>query len=285
MIPAAFDYHRAESLDDALVTLHKHRQYAKVIAGGHSLLPMMKLRLASPELLVDIGGLTKELSYVRRDRGALLIGALTTHAEVAASELVRETHRGLAEAASAIGDVQVRNRGTIGGSLAHADPSADYPAAMLAFNAEIVVRGPKGARAVGAGDFFTGIFSTAMADDELIVEVRVPDPQGARSAYEKFEQPASGFALAGVCAVIRLDGTSVRNVRLAATGVSDRPVRLTSMENALGGKAWSAAVLEEAAAKADADLKSVREDHYARADYRRHLLKVVARRAAARATA
>lgn len=283
MIPAAFEYHRATSLGNALALLNEHRDNAKVLAGGHSLLPMLKLRLAAPGHVIDLGGVA-ELRFIRRAKDFLGIGALTPHAEVAASAEVRKTHRALAEAAAAIGDVQVRNCGTIGGSLAHADPAADYAAAVLAFNAEIVAQGPKGTHAIKAGDFFTGLFSTALFAAELITEVRFSDTEGALSAYEKFEQPASGFAIVGVCALIKLDeAQTVRGVRLAATGVSDRPVRLTAMENALGGKPWSDANLEAAAKLADTGLERVREDHYAKEDYRRHLLRVVARRAAARA--
>jgi carbon-monoxide dehydrogenase medium subunit len=244
---------------------------------------MLRLRLAAPQHVIDLGGLG-ELRHITRMKDALAVGALTSHADVAASAEVLKTHRALAEAVAAIGDVQVRNRGTIGGSLAHADPAADYPAAVLAFNAEVVARGPKGTRSIKAADFFRGLLTTALYANELITEVRFPDTEGAGSAYEKFKQPASGFAIVGVCALIKLDEQkTVRGVRLAATGVSDRPVRLTGMENALGGKPWSDATLEAAAQQADADLKHVREDLYAREDYRRHLLHVVARRAAARA--
>jgi carbon-monoxide dehydrogenase medium subunit len=285
VIPSAFEYHRASSLSNALALLAEHGEKAKVLAGGHSLLPMLKLRLASPPHLIDVGGVA-ELRAIARTRDGLVIGALASHADVAASSEVRASHRGLAEAAAAIGDMQVRNRGTIGGSLAHADPAADYPAAVLAFNAEIVARGPKGTRAIKAADFFQGLFTSALRANELITEVRFPETDGAGSAYEKFEQPASGFAVVGVCAQVRLDSSkTVRAVRLAATGVSDRPVRLTAMENLLGGKPWSDQALEAAARQADADLKKVREDLYAKEDYRRHLLRVVARRAAARAVA
>ena len=283
MIPAAFEYHRATSLSNALALLNEHGDRAKVLAGGHSLIPMLKLRLASPEHVIDVGGVS-ELKYAKGGKDGLAVGALTTHADVAASADVRRAHRALAEAASAIGDAQVRNCGTIGGSLAHADPAADYAAAALGFNAELVVRGPKGDRVIKVADFFQGLLSTALRANELICEVRFPDTEGAGSAYEKFAQPASGFAIVGVCALVKLDKDKVvRAVRLAATGVSDRPVRLTAMENALGGKPWSAEALDTAAAQADAGLKKLREDLYAKEDYRRHLLRVVAKRAAARA--
>ena len=283
MIPATFEYHRATSLNDAAQVLAKHQHEAKVLAGGHSLLPMMRLRLAAPQLVVDIGGLG-DLRNVKRNKKHLTIGALTTHAMVAAADEVRTGYRGLAEAAAAIGDVQVRNCGTLGGSLAHADPAADYPAAILAFDAEIVVKNAKGARTIPAFKFFTGLLSTDLASDELITEIRLPDPGGAGSAYEKFEQPASGFAVVGVCAVVALDKKGkCKRASFAATGVADRPVRLSSLETQLRDKAWNADTLQAACAKADADLKDVRADLYAGADYRRHLLRVMARRAGERA--
>lgn len=283
MIPATFEYHRATSLNDAAKVLAKHQHEAKVLAGGHSLLPMMRLRLAAPQLIVDIGGLN-DLRYVKRNKKHLTIGALTTHAQVAASDEVHAGHRGLAEAAASIGDVQVRNCGTIGGSLAHADFAADYPAAILAFDGEIVVKSAKGARTIPAFKFFTGLLSTDLAADELITEIRLADVGAAGSAYEKFEQPASGFAIVGVCAVVELDKKGkCKRAHVAATGVSDRPVRLSSLETALRDKPWSAETLREACAKADMDLKEVREDLYAKADYRRHLLRVMSRRATERA--
>ncbi len=283
MIPAAFAYHRATSLNDAAKVLAKHQHEAKVLAGGHSLLPMMRLRLAAPQLVVDIGGLG-DLRYVKRNKKHVTIGALTTHAQVAASEDVRASHPGLAEAAASIGDVQVRNCGTMGGSLAHADPAADYPAAVLAFDGEVVVKSAKGARTIPAFKFFTGLLSTDLAPDELITEIRFPDAGGAGSAYEKFEQPASGFAIVGVCAVVDLDKKGkCKRAHFAATGLSDRPVRLSSLETELRDKPWNTETLQAACAKADADLKDVRDDLYAKADYRRHLLRVISRRAAERA--
>lgn len=283
MIPAAFEYHRATSLADATKVLARHQPDAKVLAGGHSLIPVMKLRLATPSMVVDIGGL-KDLRYVKRTKKHLTIGALTTHADVARSEEVQKSYRGLAEAAAAIGDVQVRNCGTIGGSIAHADPSADYPAAVLAFEAEITVKSSTGARTIPAFKFYTGLFTTELAPDEIVTEIRFPDAAALRSAYEKFAHPASGFAVVGVCAVVELDKKGAcRQARFAATGVSDHPVRLSSVETALRGKPWDEATIRAACDKADQDVKDVREDLFARADYRRHLLRVVARRAAERA--
>ena len=283
MIPASFEYHRARSLSDALALLDQHGDSAKVLAGGHSLIPMLKLRLASPAHVIDVGGVA-ELRLITRRKDVLAVGALSRHADVAGSAEVRASHQALAEAAAAIGDVQVRNCGTLGGSLAHADPSADYAAVALACDAEIIATGPKAKRAIKAADFFKGLFTTALQPNELVTEVDFPGSDGAGSAYEKFEQPASGFAIVGVCAVIKLDGAkTVRAARIAATGVSDRPVRLKAMEAALVGKPWSEATLDAAAKVADSGLERVREDLYAKEDYRRHLVRIVARRAAARA--
>lgn len=283
MIPSAFEYHRATSLDDAARVLATHAPTAKLLAGGHSLIPAMKLRLATPSMLVDIGGLS-DLRYIKRNKKHLTIGTLTPHADVAESSEVQRGFRGLAEAAAAIGDVQVRNCGTIGGSLAHADVSADYPAAVLAFEADIIVKSAKGARSIPAFKFFTGLFTTELAEDEIVTEVRFPDPGDAGSAYEKFFHPASGYAVVGVCVVASLDKRGVcKQARVAATGVADRPVRLSSLEMALKGSTWDADRLRTACENADADVRDVREDLFAKADYRRHLLRVVARRAAERA--
>ncbi len=282
MIPRAFEYQRPASVKEALALLAKHGEDAKLLAGGHSLIPIMKLRFAAPKVLVDIGRIGA-LRGIRREGGRLVIGALTPHAEVAASAEVRKSHRALAEAAAAIGDVQVRNRGTLGGSLAHADPAADYPAAVLALGGEIVAQGAKGSRTIPAEDFFRGTFATALKPDEIITEVRFPDAGGAGSAYEKFAQAASGFAIAGACAVVRLKGGKCEEARVAVTGVSDRPVRLKSVEKALAGKGLDDASVNAASAQADADLKNVREDLSASAEYRRHLAKVVAGHALLRA--
>ena len=203
MIPAPFEYRRARSVDEAIRLLAENDD-ARLLAGGHSLLPMMKLRLAAPSLLIDIGGLD-ELRFVRRDGDAVVVGALTRHAEVAAAAELAGPFAALAEAAAAIGDVQVRNCGTIGGSLAHADPAADYAAAVLALGAEITARGPDGERTIAAADFFAGLLTTSLRPGELLTEIRFPAAAGV-SVYEKFAQPASGFAIAGVAVRLKLDG-------------------------------------------------------------------------------
>lgn len=281
MIPAAFDYHRASSAEEA-VRMLEDNPGAKLLAGGHSLLPMMKLRLAQPPALVDIGGLD-ELRGVRRDGDDLVIGALTTHARVATSDEVSRTHAGLAQTAAAIGDVQVRNCGTLGGSLAHADPAADYAAAVLALDATLEVLGPDGTRSVAAADLFQGLMQTSLEPAELVTAVRFPPAAGA-SAYEKFAQPASGYAMVGILAAIGRDGDGTCTAaRLGATGIADRPLRLEGAEAALEGGPLDDDAVAAACDRADEGIEDVREDLYADAAYRRHLVRVMARRAVTRA--
>ena len=204
MIPAAFRYQRANSVEEAVRILAESGGTAKVLAGGHSLIPMMKLRLTRPEHLVDIGRIPG-LKGIRVEGNQLVIGALTTHGEVAASETVKEKLPVLAEAASVIGDLQVRNRGTVGGNLAHADPAADLPAAALALDGSLVAVGPDGTRTINLADFFFGPFITALATDEIVTEVRFPIPEGPwGGAYEKFAHPASGYAVVGVAAAVEI---------------------------------------------------------------------------------
>jgi carbon-monoxide dehydrogenase medium subunit len=278
MIPAAFDYARPATLDEALAMLQQNPE-AKVLAGGHSLLPLMKLRLASPPLLIDLGRIPG-LSYIREDGQAVRIGALTTHAEIERSPIVARHFAALVQAAEAIGDLQVRNRGTIGGSLAHADPAADYPAAVLALEAVIHVRGPQGARTIPADGFFTGLYQTALQPGELITEVEVPiPPRVTGSAYRKMKHPASGFAVVGAAAVVRVgpDGREQR-VRLAFTGVGPHAYRAKAVEAALRGKRIDEATVAEAVRQAT-DGVDVLEDLFADAEYRAHLARVYAKRA------
>ena len=281
MIPAPFEYHRATSVDEAIQLLADN-EGAKLLAGGHSLLPMMKLRLVTPTVVVDIGAID-ELRSIGQNGDDLVVGATATHAEVASSSEVQASHAALAQAAAAIGDVQVRNCGTLGGSLAHADPAADYGAAVLAFDAEVSVRGPSGERTIPAGELFAGLLQTSLEPGELITSVRFP-ATSAKSAYVKFEQPASGFAIVGVAAAVATDNGTCTGAAIAATGVSDRPVRLSAVEEALTGGALGGDEIAAAAAQADAGLENVREDLYAGQDYRRHLMRVIAERAVSRAT-
>lgn len=274
MIPSAFDYESPRTLSEAL-SLLTSRDDAKILAGGHSLLPAMKLRLASPGLLVDLSRIAG-LSYIREAGASLHVGAMTTHADVASSELLRAKCPLLAETASHIGDVQVRNRGTIGGSLAHADPAADYPAAILALEADIVATGPKGERVIAAAEFFTGLFTTALEANEIVTEVRVPVTSGYRSAYMKFAHPASGFAVVGVAAVVKATGAKIQSVRVGVTGVADHAYRASEVEKALEGKSPReiAKASEHAAHGVDA-----LGDTFASAEYRKHIACVYTRRA------
>jgi carbon-monoxide dehydrogenase medium subunit len=264
MIPAPFEYVAAESAEHAISLLVSHGDEAKLLAGGHSLLPMMKLRLATPEVLIDIGGLT-ELSGVAADGDELVIGATTRHADLAASQLVRSEAPLLAYAAAQVGDPQIRHRGTIGGSLSHADPAADLPMALVALGGSVVLQGPNGTRTVAADDFFDGYFETAMQPDELLTVVRVPRRPGMPWGYQKFVRRANDWAIVGVAAI---DG------RIALANMGPTPLRATAAEAALGAGATPA----EAAVYA-AEGTSPGEDMHADREYRRHLAQVLTRRA------
>ncbi len=285
MIPAPFDYVRPKTLADALARLKESGDDAKLLAGGHSLLPVMKARLAHPRVLIDVARV-EGLSGIAESDGTLRIGAMTTHAEIEASPVVGEKCRLLAEAAGAIGDAQVRNRGTLGGALAHADPAADYPAAMLASGAEIIAAGENGERVIGADDFFTGTYETALAPGEILVSVRIPaSPARSGGAYLKAAQQASGFAVCGVAARLALgaDG-SVSSLRVGVTGVATPAYRARSVENALIGGTPSAEEIQAAARTAGEGVEAL-DDFYAGADFRRHLAGVYAGRAISKALA
>ncbi len=278
MYPANFDYRRPATVDEAIALLAQHGDAAKVLAGGHSLIPAMKLRLAQPKVVVDIGRI-EALSYVREARGAIAIGAMTTHHEIESSAVLRDLSPLLAETASHIGDPQVRNKGTIGGSLAHADPAADYPAAILALDAEIDIAGPLGRRTVKASDFFVDLLQTALEPNEIIVEIRVP-ATGKSVAYEKTEQKASGFALAGAAVVVSADG-----VRVGITGVAAKAYRATAVEQALAGQLTPTPQAIALAASHAADRVLALADIHASAEFRAHLAGVNTRRAIERALA
>jgi carbon-monoxide dehydrogenase medium subunit len=267
VIPAPFEYARAESLDHAIELLGSSED-AKLLAGGHSLLPLMKLRLARPSLLVDIGRLS-DLSYVREDGDHVAIGALTRHHDVATSELLRSAVPIVADAAEQIGDPQVRHVGTIGGSVAHADPASDMPTVLVALDADVVATGAGGAtRTIAAGDFFTGLFESALAPDEVLTEIRVPKTAGGWS-YLKFHRRAIDWAMVGVAAA-RSNGS----VHVALTNMSDRPLRATGVEEALAGGADPAAASARAA-----EGTSPPSDAFGSAEYRQELAKVLVRRA------
>jgi carbon-monoxide dehydrogenase medium subunit len=283
MIPAAFDYRRAGSVDEALSLLASDGG-AKVLAGGQSLLPLMKLRLASPGTLVDIGRLDELRGIRRLDDGRLQVGALTTYAELMDSPAI---HYGvLRDALPTIGDVQVRNRGTVGGSVSHADPASDLPAVLLALDAELVLQSSRGSRTVKADGFFQGPFQTAMDADELLTQVVLPAPRdNAGSAYVSLEQPASGYAMVGVAAVVIAGaGGAVDWAGIGVTGVGDHPYRASAVESALAGSVASADVIAGAAGHA-ADGVTVNADIHAGADYRRAMAAVIARRAIEQALA
>ncbi len=276
MIPTAFDYQRASSLDDAIAKLTAAGGGAKLLAGGHSLVPLMKLRLSEPQLLVDIGRL-KDLAGVREKDGAIQIGAGTTHHEVATSSLLAQRCPMVADAAGEIGDPQVRNRGTLGGSLAHADPAADYPAVMLALDAEIHVKGPNGWRKIRAADFFQNLFTVDLGPNEIIAGVQFAPVRTA--AYAKLHQRASHFAIVGVAAALELDGGTIRAARLGLTGASTHGQRLTAVEQALAGKPATAETIRAAARGAGADLETVNADIHASEEYRRAMIPVFTKRA------
>jgi aerobic carbon-monoxide dehydrogenase medium subunit len=270
VIPAPFDYKRASSVDEAVGLLGEHGEDAKLLAGGHSLLPLMKLRLAQPAVLVDIGGIG-DLSYVTDGSGTVRIGALTRHHDVANSAVLREQVPLLAEVAGQIGDPQVRHRGTIGGSIAHGDPASDLPAALLALRATLVARGPGGEREIAADDFFTGFLETALAADEVLTEVRVPGVPGAGWAFEKFNRRAQDWAIVGVAAVLG-NGSSGPGVGLVNMG--SLPVRAAGVEDALRSGSGAA----DAAARA-AEGTEPPGDLNASPEFRRHLAQVLTRRA------
>lgn len=276
MIPAAFEYHRPSSVKDALKMLQDLPD-AKLLAGGHSLLPLMKLRLVSPSHLIDLGRIDA-LRQIRADRNVLVIGALVSHWIIESSEQVRRHVPLLAETARQVGDVQVRNAGTIGGSAAHADPAADYPAALLALDAQLVAEGPNGRRVIAVDDFFTGIFSTALDPQEILTEVRVPFQEaGTGSAYLKFAHPASGFAVVGVAAALKMNEGRTA-VRIGITGVGPAAYRPKAVEELLAAKPFDSQTVARAAEKAP-DGVDVNEDLFASSEYRAHLTRVFTRRA------
>ena len=279
MFPAKFDYHAPASIDEAIQLLSQGDGDVKVLAGGHSLLPLMKLRLAQPSAVVYIGNI-QELKGIRVEADRVVIGALTTHAEVARSEELKQRLPILSECAEVIGDLQVRNVGTVGGSLAHADPAGDLPAVMLALEAEMVARGPNGERTIPAGEFFVGMLTSALEPNEILTQIRIPVlPANTGGAYLKFDHPASHYALCGVAAVVtRGDDGNISDARVAVTGVGPIAYRATGVEDALRGKPATAETFAQVAEHA-ADGQDVQGDLHASSEYRAHLARVFARRA------
>ena len=276
MIPSAFEYERATSVDDALAKLAATGATGKFIAGGHSLVPLMKLRLNEPTTLIDIARIPS-LAGVRDVDGAIEVGAGTVHHDVATSSLLRQQCPVVAETAGTIGDPQVRNRGTLGGSLAHADPAADYPAVMLAVDAEIHLRSSQGPRVVPASDFFQDLFTVDLAPDEIITAVRFAPVRAA--AYAKLYQRASRFAIVGVAAALDVTDGVIRSARVGLTGAVSHAVRLTAVEEALAGRQPTPEVVAEAAQLAGSDLEDVAGDIHASETYRRAMVPVFAKRA------
>jgi aerobic carbon-monoxide dehydrogenase medium subunit len=277
MIPAAFDYKAPTSLDEALQLLAEGSDDTKIIAGGQSLLPVMKLRLGAPDLLIDLAKIDS-LKGVRDDGDAIVIGAMTPHFEVVGDPLVAEHASLIARCVETVADPQVRHRGTIGGACAHADPASDIPAPMVALDAEFVIAGPGGQRRVAAADFFQDLFTTALGDDEILVEVRVPKYTGWGSAYEKFVRVQQQWAIAGVAATVRAEGGTIAEARLGLTNMGPTPIRARTAEQALAGVAVEPNAVAGALAGI-ADGTAPPTDLNGDPEYRRHLVPILGRRA------
>ncbi len=279
MIPAQFDYLTPKTIDEAIGLLAQHVDEAKILAGGHSLIPAMKLRLAMPQVLIDIGRI-KELSYIREEGGQIRIGAMTTHYRLESSDRLREICPLLPECAAQIGDVQVRNKGTIGGSLAHSDPAGDWPAAIVALGADLVAVSASGDRVIKADDFFVDMLTTALEPGEILREIRISTSSGRLGqSYMKVPQPASGYAVVGVAVNLTRDANGVcQSAGIGITGVASKVYRATAVEQAISGSGLDEKTVTAAAAHAT-DGVSVNGDLYASEAYRRHLAQVYTRRA------
>jgi carbon-monoxide dehydrogenase medium subunit len=279
MIPAPFDYQVPATLEEAVSLLAADPDGAKVLAGGHSLIPAMKLRLAQPQLLVDIARI-KSLAYIREDGNQILIGATTTHYQLESSELLQQICPLLPACARSIGDVQVRNKGTIGGSVAHSDPAGDWPAAVLALNADLVLVGPGGERIVKAADFFVDLLTTDLQPGEILREIRIEKPSGRfGEAYQKVPHPASGFAVVGIAVHLAMkDDGSCKAAQIAVTGVGAKAYRAQAVETALAGKNLDEQLIAAAAGHV-CDGVDPNADLYASGEYRCHLAQVHTRRA------
>ncbi|HSM05638.1 MAG TPA: xanthine dehydrogenase family protein subunit M [Longimicrobiales bacterium] len=282
MIPGEFDYHAPSSVDDAVALLERLGDDAKVLAGGHSLVPAMRFRLALPQHLVDINGIDG-LAYVREEGGVLALGAMTREAEIEHSDVVEARYPLLADAGRVIADPLVRNRGTVGGNLAHADPANDHPAVMLAYGATLVAHGPGGRREIGVDDFFVGLFESALQPSELLVEIRIPAPgPGSGGAYEKFERKVGDYAISAAAVQLTLSGGTCTAARIALTNVSPVPMRSPGAEAALVGNELTDEVVESAgrAAARECDPSA---DLRGSEDYKRDVTRVLVKRAIRRA--
>ena len=278
MIPESFDYQRASTVSEAISLLQQHGEDAKIVAGGHSLVPTMKLRLATPGTLIDIGGIS-ELKYINDKGDHLAIGAGATHWMIESSDLIQKKAPGLSQAAAQVGDVQVRNRGTIGGVLAHSDPQADYPGVVLALDATLVVQGSSGERTIAVSDYFTGLWETALGDDELLTEVLIPtDSANANSCYLKFPQPASRYPYVGCAVAMDSNAGSCTDLRVGFSGVGETAFRDSGIEDALRGNTLNESTIASASAKA-AEGRSVLSDVFVSEEYRRAMAQVFVKRA------
>jgi carbon-monoxide dehydrogenase medium subunit len=284
MPATTFEYHVPTTLQEAISLLTQYGGDAKILAGGHSLIPIMNLRLAQPRALIDIGKIPG-LSGIREENGAIVIGAMTTHYMVESSVVLKQKVPILPEAGAVIGDVQVRNRGTIGGSIAHADPAGDFPAVAVALDMALKVVGSRGERSLKAREFFIDILTTALQSDEILTEIRVPAmAPRTGSAYEKFPNPASRYAIVGVAAVVTVDGNGTcQKASIGLNGVTGKPVAAVGVEQALVGKRLNDQVIQEAAAKAADGLQPL-GDIFASAEYRLHLARVYTKRALTKAS-
>ncbi|HET7065996.1 MAG TPA: xanthine dehydrogenase family protein subunit M [Nocardioides sp.] len=281
MIPAKFDYLAPTSVEDALSALSQHGDEAKIMAGGQSLLPVLRMRLNAPEVVIDLGRIDS-LRGIREDGDALVIGALTTHSEVVTNDLVREYALLLSKAAAEVADNQIRHRGTIGGACAHADPAGDMGSAALAMDAEFVIAGPGGTRSVPAPEFFVDLFETAIGEDEILTELRVPKRTGWGAHYEKFVRVAHQWPIVAVAATVSASGGTISEARVALTNMGSTPLRASAMESALSGAAATEDGVRAAAERA-AEGTNPPSDLNGDSDYRRHLATVLARRAVLKA--
>jgi carbon-monoxide dehydrogenase medium subunit len=277
MIPSKVEYHKPKNINEAIQLLQTYGNACKILAGGHSLIPVMKLRIADPENLIDISEI-ESLKGISNNEKSITIGAACTHGEIAENSDIKRHVPMISKAASMIGDIQIRNFGTIGGSIAHADPAADWPAVLLASNATVIIRNVNGTHEKDIDKFFQGLFYTALEDGEIITGIRIPKTDfNAHSNYEKFAQPASRFALVGCAAAISMNNGVVSTARVAFNGVSGTPFRDTGIENALNGNPLNADTIAAAVTNA-ADGVSILSDHYASEKYRKHIASVYANR-------
>ncbi|MEI2810395.1 MAG: xanthine dehydrogenase family protein subunit M [Nocardioides sp.] len=277
MIPAKFDYTAPASVADAVAALTQHGDDAKIIAGGQSLLPVLRLRLNAPEMVIDLGGI-EGLSGISEAGDELVIGAMTTHHEVATNPLVAEHAKVLALAAAEVADPQIRHRGTLGGALVHADPAGDLGAPIRALGATMVVTGPSGSRSIAADDFFIDLFESSMGEDEILTEIRIPKHTGWGAHYEKFVRIKHQWAIVGVAATVRMDGDTIAEARVGLTNMGSTPLRARAVESALAGGVASVEAVGAAAAAA-AEGTNPPSDLNGGADYRQHLARVLTRRA------